>query len=114
MAKRYTITPLFPSPAMSVRPDHHTNNSSVGKLEYGKSASGDELWESATGDKWLLCTEGVPKLGWVAIIHEGKAYCKLTDNAPSPTTPPTSNIVLTHIVYVYSDGSMTANGNPVP
>lgn len=82
---RYKISPIFQEPAMSVRPDHNTDNVPVAKLLYGQTAGGDELFITP-GEKWLKCTEGVSVNGWVAITHLGKDYCTFQDTGSE--TPP--------------------------
>jgi hypothetical protein len=48
----------------------------------------DELvYPNGDGDKWLKILEGGTTIGWVAVIHLGKAYGKLTEIVVTPPDP---------------------------
>lgn len=80
--------------SMSIRPVPNVNNDSVGKLPMNTKAYGDTLSVLGNGDKWLLIQYGNIS-GWVAVIHNGNPYGKLTeiDNSPEVPTFPTSFVL---------------------
>ena len=89
----YEIRPLF-SDGMNIRPQPNVNNTSIGKLLYGRVGKGVELFtvsvdsaNARVGDQWLKITEGGSVEGWVAVKHMGKDYCKL-DGSGTPTPEP--------------------------
>ncbi len=74
---------------MSIRPAPNTNNTPVGNLSVNVKAYGNELQVLSNGDKWLKIEQGGSAVGWVAVIHNGKPYGKLTEvvTNPEPTQP---------------------------
>lgn len=71
--------------SMSIRPAPNVNNDSIGKLLMNIQGYGNELTVYPNGDKWLKIEQGGSAVGWVAVIHLGKPYGKLTE---IPVTPP--------------------------
>lgn len=90
MAYKYEYVNIVGS--MSVRPAPNTNNTPIGTLPMNVHAFGNELTELPNGDKWLKIEKtetGQTLVGYVAVIHLGKPYGKLTEiSNPDPTPTP--------------------------
>lgn len=110
---------------MSLREDHKTTSPTIYAMPGTMKAMGDEIWEqtinttkavngydSLAGDKWLhvLDTGGVPRTGWMAVVHMGKALCTLNDSGVIDPPPPTGNgvrrIVKAVITYETDSGAI--------
>jgi hypothetical protein len=93
-----TITPLKNDTRL--RDIHSTNGQVISSYNIGDIILGDDVWTAEVdatdgsnikaGDKWLLAKNinGVPAAGWMAIIHNGIAICKIVETPPSPVVPP--------------------------
>lgn len=97
MTFTYSITPIA-SDGIKIRSDHAAAASQVSSLPYGKYAFGNGIWEAdedganvKAGDTWLevLDVGGQSFIGWIAVIHNGETYGKLTRIAedPAPEDP---------------------------
>jgi hypothetical protein len=73
---------------MSIRPAPNTNNTAIGSLPVNTKGYGNELYLYSNGDKWVKIEQGGNAVGWVAVIHAGKPYGKLTELAPTEPPPP--------------------------
>lgn len=102
---KYTATAI--TDGTRLRPDHNVNQTYIGSYPTGTKFNGDVLFiataptvvNQAVGDTWLQVTDinGVPKTGWVAIIHLGKPVCTLVENVITPppvVTLPDMQVVL--------------------
>jgi hypothetical protein len=88
----------------NLRPDHNTNNTSLGTVPGNVIVQGDVIFTAPqnlfnasgtqyqkTGDVWLQTTQvinGVSKTGWMAYIHLGVTQCDNFIDNGEPTTPP--------------------------
>lgn len=104
VAMRYKAVNLFDN--MRLRSGSNTASLAIGTYTHGQVFEGDNLFVAtvslsnsagvyqAVGDNWLevKSVNGVPKSGWVAVVHLGKEYCTLTDN--TPTVPPSEEYIL--------------------
>jgi hypothetical protein len=83
---------------MSIRPAPNTNNTAIGQLNINTKAYGNQLYDYSNGDRWVKIEQGGSAVGWVAVIHLGKAYGKLDimDNTtPPPPEPSTDTFTAT-------------------
>lgn len=72
---------------MSLRSTPSVNNVPIGSLPMNTKAFGDEVIILSNGDKWLKVIS--PFLCYVAVIHNGKLYGKLTEIPVDPDPNPT-------------------------
>jgi hypothetical protein len=89
-----TITPLANDTRL--RNMHSTKGDVISLHDIGAVVLGDEIWmakvtatdgsNTKAGDKWLLVNNinGTPVTGWMAIIHNGAAICKVVETTITP------------------------------
>ena len=102
---------------MSIRPAPNANNTPIGTLPINVKGYGNELYLYPNGDKWVKIEQGGSAVGWVAVIHGGKPYGKLTEleptPEPTPTTPePVYKDADIHIVMDNNEVTVTVDGQP--
>jgi hypothetical protein len=89
-----TITPLANDTRL--RNMHSTKGDVISLHDVGAVVLGDEIWlakvtatdgsNTRAGDKWLLVNNinGTQVTGWMAIIHNGAAICKIMETTITP------------------------------
>lgn len=97
---------------MKLRTDHYVTlaDNSIESIPMNTPMEADELYvfpaNSLSGaipafmqnDKWVhvVSVNGVPKNGWVAIVHMGKVYCTYKENVVTPPATPPASVFITH------------------
>ena len=91
--------------SMSIRPLPSVNNDRIGTLPINTKAYGNDLTVLSNGDKWLFIEQGGSVSGWVAVIHLGKPYGKLTELSPIPDPPPPTSQFPEYFILTDPDGN---------
>jgi len=130
-----TITPL--KNETRLRDVHSTNGDVISSCNAGDIVVGDDVWTAdfnakdgsniKAGDKWLLVksVNGVATSGWMVIIHNSTAICKVVDTTTvpiviPPAEPPANpndvvEILYSDVLCVMGDGSQkTFRLTPLP
>jgi hypothetical protein len=129
-----TITPL--ENETRLRDIHNTNGRVINSYNIGAVVLGDDIWtaeinttdgsNTKAGDKWLLVksVNGIHAPGWMAIIHNGIAVCRIVETATPPVVTPVEppadpsdvvKILYSDVLCVMGDGSQkTFRLTPLP
>lgn len=78
----------------------------IGSLAYGQKKEVVSLQGTAGSEQWALVDFNGDD-GWIAVWYQGAQTAVL-----SGTLPPVGEPIRTHVIEVFSDGSISVDGDP--